>query len=193
MKVALAAEAKARRGEGRTRIRRLNRLEYENTVRHLLGITTPLQDLLSEDDTADGFDTASAALSISPVHIQRYMEAAETALKAALVRGARPEAVTRKVLFSDEKEQKGYALTHPNNKPMIHVRDGRPHFFSEPHIEVPIQSCQFAEMTKAAPGRYRSVLFAAPCSRKPARSWPIARSIAVISARKCCCFFDWSA
>jgi hypothetical protein len=155
IKVTLAAEAKARRGDGRTRIRRLNRLEYENTVRDLLGITTPLQDLLPEDDTADGFDTASAALSISPVHIQRYMEAAETALQAALVRGARPEVVTRKFTFSDEKEQKGGALSHPNNKPMIHVRDGSLHFFSEPHIEVPIQSFQFAEMTKAAPGRYR--------------------------------------
>jgi hypothetical protein len=155
IKVALAAEAKTRRGEGRTRIRRLNRLEYENTVRDLLGITAPLQDLLPEDDLADGFDTASAALSISPVHIQRYMEAAETALQAAIVRGARPEVLTRKLSFSDEKEQKGGALSHPNNKPMIHVRDGSLHFFSEPHIEVPIQSYQFAEMTKAAPGRYR--------------------------------------
>ena len=155
IKVTLAAEAKARRAEGRARIRRLNRLEYENTVRDLLGITTPLQDLLPEDDLADGFDTASAALSISPVHIQRYMEAAETALQAAIVRGARPEAVTSKFSFSDEKEQKGGALSHPNNKPMIHVRDASLHFFSEPHIEVPIQSFQFAEMTKAAPGRYR--------------------------------------
>lgn len=155
IKVTLAAEAKVRRGEGRARIRRLNRLEYENTVRDLLGITTPLQDLLPEDDLADGFNTASAALSISPVHIQRYMEAAETALQAALVRGARPEVLKRTLSFSDEKEQKGYSLTHPNNKPMIHVRDGSLHFFSEPHIEVPIQSFQFAEMTKAAPGRYR--------------------------------------
>jgi hypothetical protein len=155
IKVTLAAEAKARRGEGRARIRRLNRLEYENTVRDLLGITTPLQDLLPEDDLADGFDTAAAALSISPVHIQRYIEAAETALQAALVRGARPEVVKRTLSFSNEKEQKGYALTHPNNKPMIHVRDGSLHFFSEPHIEVPIQSFQFAEMTKAVPGRYR--------------------------------------
>ncbi len=141
VKVALAEEAKARRGEGRTRIRRLNRLEYENTVRDLLGITTPLQDLLPEDDLADGFDTASAALSISPVHIQRYMEAAETALRAAIVRGARPEVVKRTLSFSDDKEQKGGSLTHPNNKPMIHVRDGSLHFFSEPHIEVPIRSC----------------------------------------------------
>ena len=155
VKVALAAEAKVRRGEGRARIRRLNRLEYENTVRDLLGITTPLQDLLPEDDLADGFDTASAALSISPVHIQRYMEAAETALRAAIVHGARPEVVKRTLSFSDEKEQKGGSLTHPNNKPMIHVRNGSLHFFAEPHIEVPIRSFQFAEMTKAAPGRYR--------------------------------------
>src|SRR5712675_1539329 len=39
-KTALAAEAKARRGEGRTRIRRMNRLEYENTLHDLLGIET---------------------------------------------------------------------------------------------------------------------------------------------------------
>lgn len=155
IKVALAAEAKARRAEGRTHMRRLNRLEYENTVRDLLGITTPLQDLLPEDDLADGFATGAAALSISPVHIQRYMEAAEKALQDALMRGARPEVAKRTWSFSDEKEQKGYALNHPNNKPMIHVRDGRLHFFAEPHIEVPIQSYQFAEITKAMPGRYR--------------------------------------
>ena len=59
--------------------------------------------------------------------------------------------MTRKVSFSGEKEQKGGALSHPNNKPMIHVRDGSLHSFSEPHIEVPIQSFQFAEMTKATP------------------------------------------
>ena len=94
----------------------------------MLGITTPLQDLLPEDDTANGFDTASAALSISPVHIQRYMEAGETALQAALVRGGAARG----------GDAKSFVLG-----------------FSEPHIEVPIQSFQFAEMTKATPGRYR--------------------------------------
>src|SRR5262249_49317539 len=40
-----AAEA-ARRAQGRVVLRRLNRVEYENTVRDLLGVTTDLRDLL---------------------------------------------------------------------------------------------------------------------------------------------------
>ena len=59
-KSALATEAKMRRSDGRTRIRRLNRLEYEHTVHDLLGIETPLQDLLPGDDFVDGFDTGAA-------------------------------------------------------------------------------------------------------------------------------------
>jgi len=73
----LAASARARRGEGRVQFRRLNRLEYENTVHDLLGVHLPLRDMLPEDDAADGFNTASSALAISPVHIQRYMDVAE--------------------------------------------------------------------------------------------------------------------
>jgi PAS domain-containing protein len=155
IEVALAAEAKTRRGEGRTRLRRLNRLEYENTVHDLLGIETSLRDLLPEDDTADGFDTAAKALSISPVHIQRYMEAAETALKAAIVRGPRPEVVKQRFLFSDPKENTDGNLHHGNNSPMIRIRGDRLLFFAEPHIEVPIHSIQFEAVTKAQPGRYR--------------------------------------
>lgn len=50
------------------RVRRLNRLEYENTVRDLLDIDAPLRDLLPEDDLRDGFGNQAGALSISPVH-----------------------------------------------------------------------------------------------------------------------------
>jgi len=155
IKVMLADEAKSRRGEGRTSIRRLNRLEYENTLHDMLGIETPLRDLLPEDDVADGFDTAAKALSISPVHIQRYMEAAETALNAAVIRGPKPEVVKQRISFADEKEQKGPPLTHPNNSPIIRVREGKLLFFAEPHIEVPIRALQFADITKANPGGYR--------------------------------------
>jgi len=155
LKVTLAAEAKSRRADGRTRIRRLNRLEYENTVQDLLGVDLPLQDLLPEDEVADGFATASKALSISPVHIQRYMEAAEKALQAAVIRGPRPPEVTRRFAFDDKKEDIGMNLGHGNNKPMIRERFGQVLFFAEPHIEVPIHSEQFMEVTKAEPGRYR--------------------------------------
>ena len=64
----LAKAAREARAGGRVRIRRLNRLEYENTVRDLLQIDTALQDLLPDDDLADGFSNNTEALSISPVH-----------------------------------------------------------------------------------------------------------------------------
>ena len=155
LKTSLAEEAKTRRENGRTRIRRLNRLEYENTVRDLLHIRTPLRDLLPEDDLADGFDTGEKALSISPVHVQRYMDAAERALGAAVIRGPRPEVKKLSVSFDDPAENTYQNLGHAHNAPQIHVREGKIWFFSESHIEVPIHSLRFAAMTRAAPGRYR--------------------------------------
>ena len=153
-KTELAAAAKKRRAaEGRVSIRRLNRLEYENTLHDLLGIDTPLQELLPEDELADGFDNAKA-LSISPVHIQRYLDAAELALKAAIIRGPKPPTVIQRFSYDHKKEE--YFMNHGNNKPMIRPRyDGEIMFFSEPHIEVPGQLNQFADVTKANPGHYK--------------------------------------
>ena len=121
-KTRLAVAAKVRRAEGgRVAIRRLNRLEYENTLHDLLGLPLPLRDLLPEDGTSDGFDTASAALVISPVHMQRFMDAATTALEAVAVRGPRPETKVRRFSYDPEKDQ---FLKHSNNEPMIRVRNG---------------------------------------------------------------------
>ncbi|VTT98475.1 Uncharacterized protein OS=Chthoniobacter flavus Ellin428 GN=CfE428DRAFT_6462 PE=4 SV=1: PSD3: PSD5: PSD4: PSCyt3: PSD2 [Gemmataceae bacterium] len=153
-KTELASAAKAYRPNGRARLRRLNRLEYENTVHDLLGVRTPLRDLLPADDTADGFDTAAQALTISPVHISRYMDAASAALRDAAVRGPKPESVTTRFSYDHEKEK--YFMTHGNNQPVIRPRNGgEVHFFSEPHIEVPARLNQFAERTRTSPGRYK--------------------------------------
>jgi len=106
LKTALHSEARTRLQEsGRVRIRRLNRLEYENTVRDLLGIDVALRDLLPEDDLRDGFTNQSGALSISPVHIQQYMAAADRALDAASVRQGRPETQTLRLAFNHEAEK----------------------------------------------------------------------------------------
>ena len=83
------------------------------------------------------------------------MDAAELALKAAVARDAQPKPETKRFSFADPKEDTGMNLGHGNNKPMIRIRDGKLLFFAEPHIEVPIHSDQFAEVTKAQPGRYR--------------------------------------
>jgi mono/diheme cytochrome c family protein len=69
---------------GRVVLRRLNRVEYENTVHDLLKIDVPLADMLPEDATADGFDNVSDALRLSVTQIDSYLKAADKALDAAI-------------------------------------------------------------------------------------------------------------
>ena len=69
---------------GRVPLRRLNRVEYENTLRDLFGIHVNVQELLPDDGAAAGYDTVSEALTISPVHLVRYQEAAERAIATAV-------------------------------------------------------------------------------------------------------------
>ena len=72
------------RAAGRTVLRRLNRVEYENTVNDLFGVNVMVKEMLPEDSVAQGFDNVGAALNVSPVLIERYLDAAEVALTAAV-------------------------------------------------------------------------------------------------------------
>ena len=74
-----------------TVMRRLNRTEYENTVRDMLGVQTRLAELLPEDGRAHGFDNVGEALDLSPVHLQRYMDAGKAALRDTVKFGPAPE------------------------------------------------------------------------------------------------------
>jgi hypothetical protein len=149
----LAAEAKVRRGEGGGVTRRLNRLEYENTVRDLLGVEVDLQAMLPEDARAEGFDTAAHGLSISPVHIQRYMDAAEVALQAAMLRRPKPQVVTHRFSYDHEMEREFFAQKSYGRQ-MVR-RDGELQFFAEAGLENPAFLKQFSELTRQEPGRYR--------------------------------------
>ena len=69
---------------GRVTIRRLNRTEYNNTVRDLLGVDLRPADDFPQDDTGYGFDTIADVLTLSPVLMERYMTAAERVSRAAI-------------------------------------------------------------------------------------------------------------
>ena len=62
---------------GRVTARRLNRAEYNNTVRDLLGIDFRPADDFPVDDSGYGFDNIGDVLSISPVLMEKYMAAAD--------------------------------------------------------------------------------------------------------------------
>ncbi|MFK7883419.1 MAG: DUF1592 domain-containing protein [Phycisphaerales bacterium] len=68
-------------------IHRLNRTEYRNTLRDLLEIDITKHDLVSTlppDDTGYGFDNIAAVLSMSPLQLEAYLDAADRALNLAL-------------------------------------------------------------------------------------------------------------
>jgi hypothetical protein len=70
---------------GRVTARRLNRTEYDNTVRDLLGVTLRAGDSFPHDDAGYGFDNIGDVLSVSPVLLEKYLRAAEQVSRAALL------------------------------------------------------------------------------------------------------------
>ena len=77
-------------------IRRLNRIEYENTLRDLFDLPwLDVKELLPPDAESQGFDTVAEALDISYVQMARYLEAAEVALDRAIATSPeKPESKT---------------------------------------------------------------------------------------------------
>ena len=69
---------------GRVTIRRLNRVEYRNTVRDLTGFDFKAEEEFPPDDTGYGFDTIGEVLSVSPLLLEKYMQAAESIVAAAV-------------------------------------------------------------------------------------------------------------
>ena len=100
-----AAEA-VRKTRGRVVLRRLNRVEYENTVRDLLGIDIELQALLPLDGSADGFDNVGEALHVSSFLMEKYLEAADKALSVAIANGPKPPLVKKRYSLKDQHHVK---------------------------------------------------------------------------------------
>jgi len=62
---------------GRVTIRRLNKAEYNNTIRDLTGLDLHLADDFPSDDVGNGFDNIGEVLSIPPILLEKYIQAAE--------------------------------------------------------------------------------------------------------------------
>jgi len=101
-----SADAARRITEGRVVLRRLNRVEYQNTLRDLLGVKADLKNLLPADSSANGFDNAAEAQHVSSFLMERYLEAADTALNLAIANGPRPKTVKTRYTFQDERQIK---------------------------------------------------------------------------------------
>jgi mono/diheme cytochrome c family protein len=80
---------------GHVTIRRLNRAEYNNTIRDLVGVDfNPAEDF-PVDDVGHGFDNIGDVLSLSPVLMERYLAAAESITQRAILIGDPPKPPNR--------------------------------------------------------------------------------------------------
>jgi mono/diheme cytochrome c family protein len=123
-------------------LRRLNRVEYENTVNDLFGIDARLQNILPEDASADGFDNVGDALAVSTELMQAYLETAETALDA---------------VFGPEKEPPRVNITFPLSKDVQGKIDTQ---FRQTEDGVALFDCgycpsSFRTFISKVPGTYR--------------------------------------
>lgn len=70
---------------GRVTIRRLNRAEYNNTIRDLFGVDFQPASTFPADDTGYGFDNIGDVLTLPPVLLERYLEAAEQVARRTIL------------------------------------------------------------------------------------------------------------
>ncbi|NOT63735.1 MAG: DUF1592 domain-containing protein, partial [Acidobacteria bacterium] len=101
------ADAEIKPDPGRVTARRLNRAEYNNTVRDLLGVTFRPADDFPQDDSGYGFDNIGDVLSLSPVLMEKYLNAAEQVARTAVF-GAPPLKPTNVRLRTTRAELKDH-------------------------------------------------------------------------------------
>ncbi len=82
------ADASVKPDPGRVTARRMNRNEYRNTIRDLVAVDFRAERDFPTDDSGYGFDNIGDILTISPVLMEKYLNAAETIASRAM--GADP-------------------------------------------------------------------------------------------------------
>ena len=93
---------------GRVTLRRLNRAEYNNTIRDLVGVDLQPAADFPNDDVGYGFDNIGDVLSMTPLLFERYLAAAETILQKV-----------------DRRSRDRRAERHPPARPARQPRRGR--------------------------------------------------------------------
>jgi len=128
--------------EGRGPMRRLNRLEYEQNLRDLLQLPhLDIRDQLPLDPERHHCDKVAAALDLSRVQLGAYLNAAERALRKAVVRDHGPAAEKTVRVFGTQLGPRGVAggpecLFFVHNARGVDLDHGQPRIENHPEIEM---------------------------------------------------------
>jgi hypothetical protein len=139
-------ELARRAAEGRVVLRRLNRAEYANTVRDLLGVDVDLSDLLPPDTSTSGFDNSAEALHTSSYLLRNYLDAADRVLDEAIANKPQPWQIKKKFDIKDEKSVK------PKGSVYRHTDDGVAIFASWESANIRVSMWNFRSHVR---GKYR--------------------------------------
>lgn len=74
---------------GKATVRRLNRTEYRNTISDLMGVEFNSEVEFPPDDSGNGFDNIGDVLTVSPLLLEKYLQAAEVIVERAVPKVAR--------------------------------------------------------------------------------------------------------
>jgi|694.fasta_scaffold71848_2 hypothetical protein len=178
-KQAVAAEVAKR--EQSVVLRRLNRAEYRNTIRDLVGIDFDTS-VFPQDPPAGGFDNNGAALTMSPMQIEQYLNAADQILDRALVEGKRPETIRWKFDPVPKSNDSNRARLDPRNNPIVNggnnTYEGDWGVIHHDSWDTPVNARDFRVPTA---GMY--IVRARVASRRPSRD-DVVKSVAAILKKR---------
>ena len=107
------ADRHAKPDPGRVTVRRLNRTEYNNTIRDLMWIDFNAAEDFPSDDIGHGFDNIGDVLTMSPVLMERYLSAAESIVQKAILVGDPPNPPKRRSVATFLKTTRKEAFEVP--------------------------------------------------------------------------------
>ncbi|MEO7413298.1 MAG: DUF1592 domain-containing protein [Opitutaceae bacterium] len=113
----------ARPDPGRVTVRRLNRAEYQNTIRDLLGVDFDAEALLAADDIGYGFDNISDVLTLSPMRMEKFISAAQEVVKKGVPEDFRAISELTAVGkdFTSEDGRLGDVMTYYEERKVTHT------------------------------------------------------------------------
>ncbi len=167
LKRALVAANLAARGEHRTPLRRLTRLEYANTIQDLLEIdeeiATELSLTIPAEADSGGFDTVAANQSMSPLHVRSYLAAADRALDVALPVGPPPPVESFEVQYAESESMYRNSLGKQGGAGIVlQLDDAYATFHSGASTFCCILHSESQGFAVPYPGRYRVTVTAYP-------------------------------
>jgi len=107
---------------GRVTIRRLNRTEYNNTIRDLLGVDIRPADDFPSDDVGYGFNNIGDVLSLPPLLFEKYVDASEKIAQAAILTESSGDRSVQSTMNSEDHRR--IVFTRPSDAKTVEQAAG---------------------------------------------------------------------